>query len=265
MIGPALKPPHRYPKPKPKRLQGRKKAMTLIAAFRMRNNGILLCADRMENDGCYTRPIDKIHRLSGLKECEVFIAGAGTIATIKDAYIGIDHAFRKAEQEGRSLLTEHRTIIEECLKGTHQRYKEDLKQWPLGLLVVIAPRLTGSPPILYATDRHHLIPEATYFAYGSGKTISDYLADRLYVHGLENDLLVTLATFICKEAAQSSSGVGLGNDMVFIYPGGSQMKFLYTDLINEIAATIPSMKEAIYSFWRNQLKPPDWLKDCNQQ
>jgi len=101
----------------------------------------------------------------------------------------------------------------------------------------------------------------TYISYGSGKTISDYFADRLYTFGLPNDLLAVLATFIFREAEKSSSGVGLGNDMVFIHPGGSLLTFLYTDAVKEIEAGIPSLTEAMYSYWATHVKKPEWLKD----
>jgi len=234
--------------------------MTLIAAFRCRDNGILLCADRAEEDSYARRPIGKIWKFGGLKDCEVLIAGSGTTVTVKDACIEIDRSLRKSADAGMNLLTDHVSVIEESLKGTHLRYKEDLKQWPLGLLVVIAPRLAGNPPILYRTDRHHLVQEVLYYAYGTGKTIADYLADRLYVHGLPNNLLLTLATFIFREAERSAPGVGLGNDMVLIHTGGRKFGFLHTDSVKEIEAGIPGIKEAIWSYWQSYLKPPEWLK-----
>ncbi|HTR46489.1 MAG TPA: hypothetical protein VMM16_03770, partial [Verrucomicrobiae bacterium] len=207
--------------------------MTLVAAFRCRGNGILLCADREEDDGYARRPIDKLRRINGLKDCEIFMAGSGITATVEDAHVEADRSLRKAGDEGVTLLSEHKAIIEESLKGTHQRYKEYLRRWPLHMLVVVAPRFSGYPPILYRTEKHHLILESFYHAYGSGKTIADYLADRLYVHGIPNDLLLTLATFVFREAEKSASGVGLGNDMFLIHPGGRNIEFFHTDSIKE--------------------------------
>jgi hypothetical protein len=56
--------------------------MTLIAAFRAREGGVLLCADREENDGFSKREVEKISRLS-LLQCQMFIAGAGYAPIIK--------------------------------------------------------------------------------------------------------------------------------------------------------------------------------------
>jgi len=235
--------------------------MTLVAAFRCRDNGLLLCADREEDDGYGKRSVDKLHRLSGLKDCEVFIAGSGITVTVEDAYIEADRSLREAEGAGAALLTEHKAIIEKSLKGTHERYKEYVRRWPLHLLIVVAPRLVGHPPILYRTDKHRLSPVALYAAFGSGKTISDYLADRLYNHGLPNEPLATLAALILREAEKAASGVGLGNDMVLICPGGSLLKFMHTESIVELQAGIPLLGEFIYSHWDEHIKSPKWLKD----
>jgi hypothetical protein len=233
--------------------------MTLVAAFRCRNNGILLCADR-EEEGVYAkRSIDKIYRISWLTECEVFIAGSGTTTTVKDAFREIDLSFRNAIDGGGEVLPEFRALVETSLKTVHLRNKEELKSWPLGLLIVIAPRTASAIPALFRNDKSVLVPEDVYAAYGNGKTISDYLADHLYVHGIPDDLLLILATFIFREAERSASGVGLGNDMFLIFPGGSRTE-LHTDSIKEIEATIPPLKNVVWEYWRNQIKPPEWLK-----
>lgn len=221
---------------------------------------MLICADREQDDDYAKRPIDKIWRFGQFRECEVFIAGSGTTASIKDACLEIQNGLQAAVDSGASLLTEHRSIAERALAAVHVRYKKDIKGWPLGMLIIVAPRGSGAPPILYRTDRHFLLPEACYASHGSGKTISDYLADRLYQHGLPNESLITLATFIFREAEKSSPGVGLGNDMVLIAPGAAHLAFLGTDSIKEIEAGIPSLKDAVFSHWPTNVRSPSWLK-----
>jgi 20S proteasome alpha/beta subunit len=232
--------------------------MTLIAAFRCRNNGILLCADRQEDDGVAKRQVDKIHRLSGLKECEVWVAGSGMSTTVDDAYIEADRSLRDAEKAGISLLSEHKEVIENSLKGTHDRYKEYVRGWPLHMIFVVAPRLAGRAPILYRTDKHRLIPVTAYTAWGSGKTIADYLADRLYQHGIQTVSLVVLAAFIFREA-EAASGVGLGNDMVLTHPGG--WSEYHTESIAEIQKGIPALEDTIRSHWPENVKVPEWLNN----
>jgi hypothetical protein len=60
----------RPPRPKLDRLPDRGKLMTLAAAFRCQNGGILLCADREENDGVTKRQIDKIYHIKTIPTCD---------------------------------------------------------------------------------------------------------------------------------------------------------------------------------------------------
>jgi 20S proteasome alpha/beta subunit len=232
--------------------------MTLIAAFRCRNNGILLCADRKEDDGLAIREVEKIFH-TGFRQFELFMAGAGTITTIKDAWTEITQELYKANYEKGNLLLEHRPIIEACLSAIHLKHKKDLQAYPLGLLIVIQPYQQNSVPALYRTDRGTLIPEGEYAAYGTGRTLADYFAGYLYKHGQADDYLAVLASFIFREAEKSASGVGLGNDMIFICPGGTR-KELHTESISQIQAEIPPLADAIQSYWSEHIKVPEWLK-----
>jgi len=233
--------------------------MTLIAAFRCRNNGILLCADRKEDDGVAIKEVEKIRR-AGFRQFEMFMAGAGLTTVVADAWAEITGELYKANFDKRNLLIEHRSIIEASLRAIHGKHKRDLKYSPLSLLLVIAPHQHNRIPILYRTDRTTLIEEGEYVACGSGQTLSDYFAGYLYRHGLPDDYLAVLASFILKEAENHASGVGSGNDMVFICPNGL-LKFVGKESIAEIQAGIPDLKDAIHSYWAERLKIPAWLKD----
>ena len=68
--------------------------MTLVAAFRCKNGGILLCADREENDGFLRREVNKICRIRELIPCEFFIAGAGKSAIITNARLEIHKSMK---------------------------------------------------------------------------------------------------------------------------------------------------------------------------
>jgi len=234
--------------------------MTLIAAFRARNNGILLCADREENDGYSKREIDKIYRIRELLPCEVFIAGAGPVSVIVNACAEIRRSLKRSADAGQDVLVEHQELLKASLKIIHKEYAKTLREFPLGLIIVIAPRALHTPPVVYRTDGEMLIPESLYCSYGSGKAISDYLADRLYKHGLQKDALALLAAFIFREAEQSSSGVGLGTDMIFIHEDDKSLHIIPPSAVKEIEAGVPSLHDAIYSYWEKHAKVPDWLK-----
>jgi hypothetical protein len=182
------------PHPKPQRLPKRK-PMTLVAAFRARDNGILLCSDRKEEEGYTQREIDKVYYIQELHAFQVFIAGAGPTTIIKKANEAIHLSLRNAEADTKTnLLAEHCFYIESSLKAIYSEYREELDEIPMGLIIVIAPRIPNSIPILYRTDRSILSAELTYCLHGNGRMISDYLADRLYKHGMSNNALVLLAS-----------------------------------------------------------------------
>ena len=231
--------------------------MTLVAAFRGRENGILLCSDREENDGFSKRAIDKIYRIRELLPCEVFIAGAGPVSVIVNACGEIHRSFRRSADAGQDVLLEHRELLKSSLKMIQKEYAKTLREFPIGLIIVIAPRALHTPPLLYRTDGEMLIPESGYAAYGSGKTISDYLADRLYKHGLQKYALALLAAFIFREAGESSVGVGLGTDMVFIHEGDKSLHIIPPSAVKEIEDGVPSLADAIYSCWEKDTKVPD--------
>ena len=60
------------PLPKIKRLHKRPHPMTLVAAFRCRNGGILLCADREENGGYAEEKSRKYTVLTGCPHVKFF-------------------------------------------------------------------------------------------------------------------------------------------------------------------------------------------------
>jgi hypothetical protein len=232
--------------------------MTLVAAFRTQKNGILFCADREEIEGDSKREIDKIHRIL-LKPCEVFMAGCGRTGIIANACGEIFSALKDDVDRGKDILSGHKGRIESGLGSIYRRYvKSD--QDAIDFLIVIAPHTLGSFPLLYKTEGTMLVQEPLYAAQGSGKTISDYFADRLYRQEYSNDALTLLAAFICREAEYKALGVGMGFDMIFIHDGDSATKrHLSPDAVRELQMHIPSLSDTIYSYWKDHAKIPEWL------
>jgi 20S proteasome alpha/beta subunit len=248
------------PKPFAPTLVKRKKVrqMTLVNAFRCRNGGILLCADREENDGYNKREVDKIFRIRELHAFDVFIAGAGPGGVITKSSVEIHQALLRKEYGGSDLINEHSQIIETSLKSIHKQYSAHLKPYPMNLLIVIAFR-TEHSPLLYRTELAMLIPEATYAACGTGKPISDYLSDRLYRQPLDKRALGVLAAFISREAEASASGVGFGMDMVFIQEDDRSFHFIPPNKVKELASSIPDLLGCITPCWKQSVEVPDWL------
>ena len=234
--------------------------MTLAAAFRCPKGGFLLCSDREWNDGVSKRSVDMIYRIGNFAPCDFFIAGAGPEAIIKKTWAAIHEAVASAASNGQDVLHDHRLIIEATLRTIHEQCAKTLQDYPMWLLIVVAPRADGMAPFLYLTNADILIPEPYYAAIGSGKTIADYFSDRLYEYGrLDKDSMKVLATFILREAGESSAGVGMGADMMFINEGEKAIHYIFSGSIKEIASGIPSLSDAIWSYWKDHAKLPERL------
>jgi 20S proteasome alpha/beta subunit len=112
--------------------------------------------------------------------------------------------------------------------------------------------------MLYRTDGETIIEEPIYYSVGSGKPVADYLADRLYDFGpIDKRSLATIAAFILREAGESSIGVSGGN-MVFIHEGDKSIGYM-SMIVKEIQDGIPSLADAIHSYWPDHVKFPDWM------
>jgi 20S proteasome alpha/beta subunit len=232
--------------------------MTLVAAFRAREGGILLCADRKEEEGYTQREIDKIYYIQELHAFQVFIAGAGPTTIINKANEYIHKSLRLADADKRTnLLAEHCAYFEGSLKTVYEKYAKELRDCPMGLIIVVAPRIVGSIPILYKTDGAVLSAELTYCSHGSGRMISDYFADRLYKHGMTNNALALLAAFIFREAERKASGIGLGTDMVLINQG--RRCGLGWDTVKQLQMDIPALSTAIELGWNQEPKLLEWI------
>ena len=117
------------------------------------------------------------------------------------------------------------------------------------LIVIVASRAPGIVPLLYRTEGDVLIPEPIYTAHGSGKTISDYLADRLFEYDrLDKGMVGILAAFIFREAERSATGVGMGTDMVFIHEGNKKLHFITPDAAKEIEAPESSTRPRMFAY-----------------
>ncbi len=135
--------------------------MTLIAALRCRQGGILVCADREENDGCGKREVDKIYRICEFIPCEFFIAGSGPGNVIRLANEEIHESLKAASKAGEDVLVEHRGILEQSLNTIYSKFGKVLKPEPMNLIVVVAQRQLGTVPLLYQTDGQVLVPESS--------------------------------------------------------------------------------------------------------
>jgi len=229
--------------------------MTLVAGFRCKNNGVLLCADREENDGISKREVDKISRILH-PQGYVFIAGAGASSVLSKFHGAVERAIN----DKIDLKTQHVRIFEKALEWVFATYVKDEWNDAISVVVVVAFHQGDLAPLMYGSDKAIITQQTFYISAGSGKPIADYLSDRLYQHGLDKASLGAMAAFILREAEESTLGVGLGADMVFIHEGNRSLQYIGKDSVREIQAKLPNLGEMIWPHWKEHVKVPDWLE-----
>ncbi|MGB7284742.1 MAG: hypothetical protein WBE13_20920 [Candidatus Acidiferrum sp.] len=234
--------------------------MTLVNGFRTRTGGILLCADRQEDDGYLKAEIDKIYEIPHLMTCEVFIAGAGPSELISKAKEHIHKSLLFAAQGTNDVLAEHQTIIEGSLRHIYEEYRDVFESASMGLIIVVAPRAPGAHPLMYSTVEYRLDLRRTYCAQGTGRSISDYFSDRVYKETMNRNELSVLGAFILGEAERKAVGVGMGFDMVFINDGEQGRQYLGRDTIKKLQADIPPLSAGVFAAWNQSPAIQEWLK-----
>jgi 20S proteasome alpha/beta subunit len=256
MISQSLK-PHPFA-PRLRRLP-KGKPMTLVAAFRCVKGGIMLCADQEENDGFARREVDKIYKFN-LLSAQIFIAGSGPSAMVTKVQAEIGETLLKANWEGEDIQRGHKDVIEQCLRSFHKQYAANLKGGFLDLVIIVAPLDPKYAPMMYRTELAALIPEPLYYATGTGKTICDYFADRLYEYGrLDKDSMKIVGAFILREAEKSAAGVGMGADIQFIHEGDKSVHYLSPEVVKKLQDLIPPIQESIWDDWKVKVKIPESL------
>jgi 20S proteasome alpha/beta subunit len=235
--------------------------MTLVAAYRSTEGGILLCADREENDGYAKRSVDKIYRIP-LPQCDVYLAGAGPTNAIVKANEEVHNALGNAAANGADVLREYKTLIEAALVSVHKQFPEELDGMPMNALVILQAKAPNSIPLFYRTERSVMLTVNGYAALGTGKLICDYFSDRLYEYPkLDKSNLMAMAAFVFREAHKSASGVGADVDMIYMRAssGLGEREEFGANLIKEIQDGIPPLSETIWEYWKAHANLPWWM------
>jgi 20S proteasome alpha/beta subunit len=236
--------------------------MTIVAGFRCSTGGVLLCADREENDGYNKREVEKIYRIpvTDLQVCDVFLAGAGNGDLIRKFQPLIHECLFHSHQGGTNLVTEHVRLFESELKKFKKQQADSIKKdGDFRFIVVMAP-FNSTPPQMYCTKNEAMIPEQIYCALGTGQPIADYFTDRLFQwERMDKRALAALAAFILREAQDSATGVGLGNDMVFIHEVPRTLHFIPKDHVKKLQDGIPTLTESLHQYWEQHATIPGWI------
>jgi hypothetical protein len=152
-------------------------------------DGMVLCADSLENDGDTKRFVDKLWRYEVQGDWGIALATAGE-ADLADSFTqDLAVVLGDSDFDEERLLLKLRTAI----RGVRRAYMEA----EFGFLAAIYGRPVLYRKVFRVTDgSSHLGPVGRYQALGVGSPLANFLADQLYVPSMCVKDVVRLAAFI---------------------------------------------------------------------
>jgi len=178
-----------------------------------------------------------------------------------------DAAEKEAKNTGQpvkdagSVVRDHVSLIEKSLTLFYKTYSKELKEAPIGFIIVVAPLIANRVPMIYHTERAMLELKAQNISLTElERHCLIYFAGRLFQWDrMDKPTLAILAAFILREVEASASGVGLGNDMVFIHERKNELHYIYKDHVRELQSGIPKLEDSLMSHWTQHATAPAWI------
>ncbi len=229
--------------------------MTFIVGLKC-CDGIILCADSLEEDGIAKKRVNKIS-LMGTSQWGVAIAGSGGGGII-DKFC----AEAKARLPQR-ILDRYaiENVIEEVLAEFRAKYKEQEDRF--SVIVAAYENPTGTS-LLYRADSNVLSPVCDEAHIGTGNSLWRFVCDALYDRRncVEDNMKV--AIFATRLAIQYASGVGEPVQAVSYTFGDQYWKYpkIMHYFLN-IGPSVESAKHALQKFWAAD-NPPSRMEQVKK-
>lgn len=237
-------------KKKIQRLSGRRKAVTLIAAFRCQEN-ILMCADREESRGTSKKACDKLKTIMAAPWVTV-VANAGSAPVAELAMKRLQHDLGQMSCKGLDYLEQHHEqVIIDVLTRLHEDHIWKNPQTNHNVSLIIGFSFTEQrTQYLYVTEDNIPQPVSTYCCKGYGEDLCTYFAERLYSPDLNPQEMVLLAALIFREVNASVQFCGKGTDLTLLRPGNLALGIV-PGAIERIQDKIPDFSEVMGKFWKS--------------
>lgn len=238
--------------------------MTLIAAFRSADGGIIVCADREESNSSAKRSVEKMQRLS-FTQGTFIIAGSGCSSILAVTFEQLTAALKaEDERDGSDLFLSHRSTIVKVLRDIHQEFiwkQHDEDDRGIKLIIAAAFKSPHSIPMLYCTDEEIVYPQQLYGCGGIGEELAYYFADKLWEPKLTKQEIVIMAAFIFREVSRSVAFVGLGTDMMCLTSQNQTIQTIPASKVKELDENLPEIRDVIVKAWNQGVQIPNWLAD----
>ena len=237
--------------------------MTFIVGLTC-TDGIVLCADSLEDNGITKKPVGKIVSMRAGDDWSIAIAGAGPGTTIDKFAVSI----RKQLAIGQPDRDRIEEAIEQELAVFNSKYVLGPNDG-FGVIVGLYCR-TGGERLLFRGsclygESSVLSPTGSECHTGTGNELWRFVADTLYSPRNSVADNVRLAVFATHLAIKYASGVG-GPVQLISYTFGDQSWRIYnTAEIAFIEAELPldKFQKAIQRYWRHN-NPPTLRNEQSQ-
>ena len=239
-------------KPFPRLLQ-REPQMTIALGLRC-FDGLVLCADSLEEDGVTKRHVDKLWTYEVQDNWGVAIASAGE-ADLADSFTdGLKDIFGNSDFDEVILLSKLRT----ALRSVRLSYPDS----EFGFLAAVFGIPTLYSRLFRVLDQSsHLGPVRHYQTLGTGGALGTFLASQLFSISMCVEEGVRLGAFILARVKECTNGCGgptsiisyggTGNSMTsFRLWGRGEIDAIETELSGQ------KMKDYMWQFWKENNPAP---------
>lgn len=228
--------------------------MTIALGFRC-INGLVLCADSLEEDGVTKRYVDKLWTYEVQDNWGIAIASAGE-ADLADSFTdGLKDVFGNSDFNEVKLLSKLKT----ALRSVRRLYPDS----QFGFLAAVFGVPTLYSKLFRVLDQSsHLGPVRQYQALGIGGYLATFLASQLFSTSMCVEEGVRLGAFILARVKERTSGCG-GPTSIISYggsEGGSTTSFRLwrQEEIESIEAEVSGQKlrDCLRQFWKENNPTP---------
>jgi hypothetical protein len=217
-----LKPPCDYLLERKKRLSGRRKAVTLIAAFWCVGDQAVICADAQESWGDYKTSVTKL-RPQEIGPYQVAYAGSGLSDLVDRFEDALELSLAQSQFSTPSALRAEieRTLVDFYETPAIKNYPidpSDPNSYVSGVICVRIRKL--EKVLLFKFSKTIALPVTTYVLRGMEVPIYDHIIQRLYRRDILPLQAQLLGIHLLTQASQTSTHVGEPFSVVYAMTHG---------------------------------------------
>jgi 20S proteasome alpha/beta subunit len=221
--------------------------MTIVAGFKCAN-GIVLCADSLEEDGISKKFVQKIWAYQVSDEWGIAVASAGE-ADLADSFTeGLKDILGNSGFEHAKLLSRLRVAVKEV--------RESYPESQLAMVIGVFSNTVPSTSAIYRVmDRSlHVAPVTDFQTIGIASGLTDFLCKTLYSRTMFTNEALRLGAFCIARAKEHFSGCGGPTSFIVHTIGSPGWEPVFGTQAGNIEADFPSdgFAQKIREYWKEK-------------